>query len=75
MSFRRAAKIGGETLDAAVMPIAHAAAPAAGGLVVVNPAGWSRTDAVHVASTQFSNVKAHQQLPQVRVTAKRSINE
>ncbi|MHB8971204.1 MAG: glycoside hydrolase family 38 N-terminal domain-containing protein [Pirellulaceae bacterium] len=55
---RRAAKIGEETFAAAALPIAQAAAPATGGLVVANLAGWTRTDVVRVASSQFPNVKA-----------------
>jgi alpha-mannosidase len=55
---RRAAKIGAETFDAAALPIAQAAAPAAGGLVVVNLAAWARTDVVRAASAQFPNVTA-----------------
>ncbi len=55
---RRAAKAAAETFGAAALPIAQAAAPAAGGLVVLNLAGWVRTDVVLVSSEQYPNVKA-----------------
>ena len=55
---RRARDIAVETFHAAARPIGEAAAPAAGGLVVFNLAGWARTDAVRVPPAQFSNVKA-----------------
>ena len=47
-----------EALDQASLPIAQAAAPATGGLVVVNLAGWSRSDIVRVSSTQYPHAKA-----------------
>jgi len=55
---RRAAKIGEETFRAAALPLAEAAAPATGGLVVINPSGWPRTDVVRVPATQWPNVAA-----------------
>jgi alpha-mannosidase len=59
---RRAAEIGAETFNAAAEPIAQAAAPAAGGLVVVNLAGWTRTDVVRVSPERYADVKAFEPL-------------
>ncbi len=55
---RRAEEIAGDTLSAALTPLAQAAAPTTGGLVVFNPAGWARTDVVRVAAAEYPDVQA-----------------
>ncbi len=59
---RRAALAAAQTRATALDAIAKAAAPGTGGLVVVNPAAWDRTDAVRVPAEQFTNVQAFQPL-------------
>jgi alpha-mannosidase len=59
---RRAAEAGQETFAAAALPLAESAAPAAGGLVVLNLAAWTRTDVVRAPAAQFPNAQAFEPL-------------
>jgi len=59
---RRAARTGYCTGVAAARAIAEAAAPAEGGLVVMNMTGWPRTGEVRVDAKSFAQVKAFQPL-------------
>jgi hypothetical protein len=59
---RRAEEIATDTQSAALTRIAQASAPTTGGLVVVNSAGWARTDVARVAAAEYPNVRAFESL-------------